>query len=176
MNSNHFCTLGQRKAAKLILELTNTRNESFRRALRLSAASGEPFSGFLDLNFTLLDQFCCWRDEYWMCTPKFIILGLTDWISDPYGVSIVSACKSPRGHVHRFEGWEKPERISGGTSVAAFLDWLLAIDRTLCIEDMKIVQRVFQLAPTLIGTDELTAATAQKYDDDAISRLLSFKY
>jgi hypothetical protein len=75
----------------------------------------------------------------------------------------VSACKSPKVLVHRFEGWERPERISAGTTVASFLDWLLAIDRTLCVEDMKIVQRVFGLAPTLIGTEELTAAIAQKY-------------
>lgn len=76
---------------------------------------------------------------------------------------LVEACRSPKGLIHRFEGWEKPGRISGGTSVASFLDWLLAIDRTLCLEDMKIAQRVFSLIPTLIGTAEFSAAVAQKY-------------
>eukprot|EP01122_Echinamoeba_exundans_P016568 TRINITY_DN8440_c0_g1_i1.p1 TRINITY_DN8440_c0_g1~~TRINITY_DN8440_c0_g1_i1.p1 ORF type:complete len:620 (+),score=110.82 TRINITY_DN8440_c0_g1_i1:26-1861(+) len=131
----------QKKAAELIAQLTNNKNESYRRALRASTASGEPFSGLVDLPVSLMDQFTSWRDEY----------------------CILYACKSPKVLVHRFEGWERPERISSGTTVASFLDWLLAIDRTLCVEDMKIVQRVFALAPTLIGTEELTAAIAQKF-------------
>lgn len=62
---------GQKKTSQIIAELSDSKSESYRRVLRASAASGEPFSGLTDIPYTLMDQFSSWRDEYCMRMSDF---------------------------------------------------------------------------------------------------------